>query len=86
MRSRSFPKARKTLAMGTGSKKHKGAAAKAREKAKGKNQGPKKLGVSKPPRDMKSVTGGNRTVGKKAKKLAAREAAWELIGGRDKYK
>jgi len=68
--------------MGVGSKKNKGANAKAREKAKGKNQGPKRLGVTKPP--SKSLTGSSgvrRLMGKKEKKAAATAAAWALLNG-----
>ena len=70
--------------MGVGSTKHKGAAAKAREIAKGKNQGPKRVGCTKPPRGLKPMTGvANKKslFGKKAKKAAATAAAWALIGG-----
>jgi hypothetical protein len=69
--------------MGTGSKKHKGANAKLREKIKGKNQGPKRIGATKPAANVRNhfIDGSiNRLGGKKAKKAKAREAAWAIIG------
>ena len=73
---------RSQQAMGTGSVKHKGARAKMREKIKGANQGPKRVGVTKPPPGIKPLAGvaGGRALGKKAKKEAATAAAWALIG------
>lgn len=69
--------------MGAGSRKHKGAAAKARDKAKGKNQGPKRIGTTKPPSGLKPLQGVSMTKlsGKKAKKAAARAAAYAIIEG-----
>ena len=67
-------------------KKHKqGPNARARDVRKGAKQGPKTLGVTKPPPNAKSLTGiaSKHLGGKKAKKAAAREAAYALIGGRD---
>ena len=69
--------------MAKGSKPKKGAAARQREKVKGKNQGPKRLGVSKPPPGMVSlsgVPGASKLSSKKAKKAAARAAAYAIIG------
>jgi hypothetical protein len=69
--------------MGIGSKKHKGPAARAREKAKGKNVGPKRVGKTKPPPGLKPQQGVStkRLFGKKAKKAAARAAAYAIIDG-----
>ena len=69
-----------------GSKKHKGPNAKLREKVKGANQGPKRVGVTKPPSGLRPAFGvGCSKLSKKAKKAAATAAAWALIGGSDKH-
>lgn len=73
--------------MGVGSKKHKGPVARAREERKGKNQGPKRIGATKPPsgdRALYGVAGRHSLNGKKAKKAAATAAAWALIEGSGK--
>lgn len=67
-------------------KKHKqGPNARARDIKKGAKQGPKTLGVTKPPSNAKSYTGiaSKNLGGKKAKKAAAREAAYAIIGGKE---
>jgi hypothetical protein len=63
--------------------------AKLREKVKGANQGPKRVGASKPPARLKAfsgISGSNKLGGKKQKMAAAREAALAFIGSSHKGK
>lgn len=67
--------------MGVGSRKHKGPRARERERIKGANQGPKRIGATKPPSGLRPTAGlsTSKFVGKKAKKAAATAAAWALL-------